>query len=210
MPAITKKTLISLLALYLYFLSASFGLFHSGFILAKSAQNLKTNQVKLSQTQFQQLAAGEEEYKTSLKEIAVNTQPTAIAVPQLSLSLPVELGVYNNKNATWSISDKAAYYAQPTSRLTNTGGQTVLYAHNKNNLFGKIKQLNPGGIVVITDDKNQQWIYTLQSSKKVSPANTEVMYETPASPKLVLITCDGLFDEYRKLLYFDLIEPKSV
>ncbi len=200
--SVKNKFFIALLVLVIYFASASFGVLQLGaHTIAESKALVYRTTMSDTSTKFELPAK---------IEYSLNTQPVAISVPQLNLNLPIELGSYNAKTASWNISDSAAYFAEPTSKLTTSGAQTVLYAHSKNHLFGKVKQLDAGGVVIITDEKSQKWTYALSTTKRVSPNNTDVMYEKPSSPHLVLITCDGIFDEYRKLMYFDLITPKAV
>lgn len=133
-----------------------------------------------------------------------DTIPAEIYVPSINLQLPIEVGDFDYAKQTWPINDTSAFYASITSPLNTSGNQTVLYAHNKNNLFGKVKGLETGDSIVITDNFKQKFTYTLSSRKIVKPTDTAVFYEKPTDPVLTLITCDGLFDENRELIYFSL------
>lgn len=133
-----------------------------------------------------------------------NTKPINILVPSVDLSLPIEIGNYDYQSHSWPINDTSAFYASVTSQLNTSAGQTVLYAHNKNNLFGKVKQLKNDDSIIIIDDTNQKFTYSLSRRKIVKPNDTAVFYEKSDKPTLVLITCDGLFDENRELIYFTL------
>ena len=103
-------------------------------------------------------------------------------MPSINLQLPIEVGDFDYEKQTWPINDTSAFYASVTSPLNTSSNQTVLYAHNKNNLFGKVKGLETGDSIVITDNVNQKYTYTLSSRKIVKPTDTAVFYEKPSSP----------------------------
>lgn len=153
-------------------------------------------------TMIQAVATG---YLAPIRVITQYTQPVAINVPSLDLQIPIEVGSYDYQKHEWSINDNSAFYADITSKLNTTSGQTVIYAHNKNSLFGKLKSLNSNDLVILTDESAQDYTFALTNTRLVKPTDTSVFYEKPDKPILVLITCDGLFDENRKLLYFSLV-----
>ena len=127
--------------------------------------------------------------------------PTQIEIPSLDVRMPVAVGTYSTKNDSWNISDNSAFFAQESASLMSDVGNTVLYAHNKQSLFGQLTRLRAGDAVIITDSNRKTAVFTLTSKSEVNPRDTSVFNSTDTY-QLVLVTCSGYFDEKRMLFYF--------
>jgi LPXTG-site transpeptidase (sortase) family protein len=130
-----------------------------------------------------------------------NAIPSFLEISSIKLEIAVETGKYDQESDTWNITDNSAYYAQESMPLASKVGNSVIYAHNKQHLFGNLKNLKPGDTAQITDSNGVIHEYVYQKNIEISPSNTDVFYSQDTY-NLILLTCSGLFDQYRTLYYF--------
>ncbi|MCX6704230.1 MAG: sortase [Candidatus Woesebacteria bacterium] len=126
----------------------------------------------------------------------VGELPAQITIPSIGIDLPIDLGEI--KDGVWQIS-----YSNPTflntSARPGTGGNVVIYGHNKKVIFGNLPYLSIGQKIFIKTVDGK--IYTYIAYQKdfvgsdrvdlVSPTNTE---------ELTIYTCWGLFDTRRAVI----------
>lgn len=127
--------------------------------------------------------------------------PTLVTIPKFDLSVPVGVGTYQLETDSWDISDDMAYFADESANLMSDRGTTVIYAHNKQLLFGQISKLGTGDSVFITDEHGNVSEFVYDSKKEVSPRDTSV-FDSSSEYKLVLLTCSSFLDQKRMLVYF--------
>lgn len=125
--------------------------------------------------------------------------PTRIVAPQIGLDLPVVRGKYNTTDKTWEITDKSAFFSG--SSANNVGGQTVIYAHNYQHLFGNIHNIKKGDAVRVSTDSGSEFEYQLTERYETIPQNGAI-YKYSGAPRLVLITCSGPNDSRRLIEIF--------
>ncbi len=129
--------------------------------------------------------------------------PTRIVVPSQGLDLPVDLGVYNLSDNSWSLSGYHAQYAVGTPLANNHDGNTFLYGHNNKYVFGHLRFLNPGDKVLIYTDNNHLFTYNYIGALNVNPDDTSVFhYQGP--PMMTIQTCSGDWNEWRRMYKFNL------
>lgn len=136
--------------------------------------------------------------------ITDDTQPVNISSNKLNISIPIQIGRYDTIQKSWTLSSSVAYFLEGSSRLSTLHGQTILYAHNSPQLFGRLNELKKGDTVTIIDNLGQNFTYSLLFSRNIQPSDTSILFENTSSPRLVLLTCRGWFDEIREAQYFAL------
>lgn len=129
--------------------------------------------------------------------------PRSIAVPSLGINVAVEDGFYNAETGQWTLSEEAAFYATPTLPVNSEAGNTLIYGHNSQKIFGKLLDIQPGSEVIVTTDNGYVFTYTYQLTQAVSPTDvTPLAYE--GKPRLTLQTCSGIWNQTRQMFYFEL------
>jgi LPXTG-site transpeptidase (sortase) family protein len=130
--------------------------------------------------------------------------PVHVVIPRLSVDVAVVPGVYNNSAAAWSVAAKDANYAKNTAPANNYSGRTFIYGHWTTSVFGGTKNIVPGDVAYITTDNNHVFTYIYRSGSVIKPTDTKWLSEMGGKPGLVLMTCQGLWAQDRRLMFFDL------
>lgn len=143
--------------------------------------------------------------------LIIQGSPSRIIIPSVSLDIKVVPGTYDSRQQTWSVSDVAANFATNTYKPNNKAGTTLIYGHDRQALFHKIKQLKKGDTVTVYTDGG--YIFTYQydegSSRDLQPHDTTIFSNLNSNrPKLLLLTCDGLWSQHRWVVSFSLKEAK--
>jgi len=125
-----------------------------------------------------------------------STVPPPIHISIGNISLPVvEAGKVGD---TWAISQTSANHVRE-SALPGTRGNIIIYAHNTNNLFGKLEDSKVGDPISIRTTDGLLHRYTVISVQWVTPGHTELLSPTPHET-LTLYTCAGLLDSLRNVV----------
>lgn len=129
--------------------------------------------------------------------------PLEIHIPKTGVTLPISGGVYDYSMKDWSISNSSAHFATLTALPNNQQGNTLIYAHNRKGLFGSLDKLEAQDLVYVKTDNNLIFEYLFDSSELVRPDDLSIL-EYIGQPRLALVTCDGSWDQNRRLVYFSL------
>ena len=130
-----------------------------------------------------------QEAKVVLKE----ELPVEIDIPSIGISLPIDVGAI--KDGVWQISYNHPTFLD-TSAAPGSGGNTVIYGHNKNNIFGPIRWLNVGASIEIKGSDGKTYYYKVIKTDTVNPDNLE--YVMPKNEEVLTIyTCTGFLDSKR-------------
>ncbi len=135
--------------------------------------------------------------------------PRHIAVPSLGIDVAVADGSYDARTGQWTLSEESAFYATPTAPANSASGNTFIYAHNSQKLFGKLPRIAAGASVVVTTDTGYEFTYVYQSTEAVKPTDVHAL-EYSGKPRLTLQTCSGLWNETRQMYYFKLTAHRKV
>lgn len=141
------------------------------------------------------------------ENLHVSGNPIYLSIPNLGIDLDVIAGNYSADNRSWNLSGSDAQYATVSSLPNNKEGTTIIYGHNTLNIFGKTGDLKTGDKLYLKTDNNHVFEYSYVSKKEVNPKDTDIFFNT-GKPQAILITCSGLLDSKRRLMYFDLISTK--
>lgn len=122
--------------------------------------------------------------------------PVQITIPSINIDMPVETG--SIKNGVWEIS-----YNSPTFLLSSarpgTGGNIVIYGHNKKAIFGNLPYLSLGQKIYIKDAKGSIRAYEAYQKDFVEPNRIDLVSPTNKE-ELTIYTCWGLFDRQRVVI----------
>ena len=134
----------------------------------------------------------------------ISGQPNRIVAEHLGVDLVVKPGVYDKNTQTWTLDTTSAFYATVSAKPGTEAGTTFIYAHNRKSAFGPLASIRQGDQVVLYLEEGEKLVYEYARDVKVTPEATAIMYEKSDYPQLVLMTCDGLFSEARRVMYFTL------
>ncbi len=127
--------------------------------------------------------------------------PNRILIPDVNIGLDVVDSTIDVQTSTWPLSDENVHYANFTSSLGNERGTMVLYGHNSWPVLRNANDLVVGNRMFLVDENGKSWEFQLAEVKEVTPDQVGFIYEdTPF--RVVIITCNGWADEYRRLFYF--------
>lgn len=119
--------------------------------------------------------------------------PIGVSIPSLGISLPIFPATVTN--TSWPTTDKGVSYLL-SSPLPGEKGNSILYAHNWPNLFGKLPQIKIGDKITIIEKKSTVLSFTVKYTAVVDPKNASIL--APSKDKRVtLYTCTGFLDSKR-------------
>lgn len=134
--------------------------------------------------------------------------PVRLVVDELELDLKVSPGKFDTKSGTWTISDTKAYYAIPTPLPNDRAGTTLIYGHNDWRVFNILHLLDPGDTLRVYTKEGLVFHYVFKSAKNYKPTDaTAIRNDGP--PRMILQTCTGNWNEWRRLFTFELTKVKS-
>ena len=142
-------------------------------------------------------ASGQLPVNSELPTIDQSTFNPKFVPEQVTISsiidVPIVVGDYVDEKWTDSKTE-AVYYTGSATPLA--GGNTIIYAHNTNNLFGKLKQVEVGDVVALRLSDGTIRQYQVKSTNVVDPSNVEPL-QPSQTEKLTLYTCAGFLDSQR-------------
>lgn len=121
--------------------------------------------------------------------------PLRIVIPKLTLDLPVVEA--NVVGGYWELSDTSASHGVG-SASPGEMGNTVVFAHARDGLFGPLRSITIGDMVyIMTKDRWSR--YRVTETKLVDEGQTEVIAPT-SDETLTLYTCSGFLDSKRLIV----------
>jgi LPXTG-site transpeptidase (sortase) family protein len=153
-------------------------------------------QVKASKTQTNITPTVSTQSATNVTQTSTAAQniPTAINIPKIGKNLPIKPASVHGNN--WDMfPDAVAWLA--TSAVPGQGN-VILYAHDWVTLWGDLYLLKPGDAVEI--QYNNIWKhYVVSESRDVDQHDVQSILSD--KNQLTLYTCEGSFDQKRKVVY---------
>lgn len=111
-------------------------------------------------------------------------EPIGISIPSINITLPVvPVPIVDD---TWAVSETAASFGENTT-LPGDNGNTVIFAHARQPLFGKLPNIKDGAYIHVFT-KNDWFIYQVTERKIVEPTDTSIL-EIHNKHELTLYTC---------------------
>ncbi len=139
-------------------------------------------------------------------EAAQTLDVNRLSIPRLGVDLAVRDGYYDPTTKEWTLSDTEAFFATVSDRPTNGPSNTFIYGHNRPLAFAPLANLGVDDVVELSDDTGTIFRYVYVRDARIAPTVTNILYEKSETPQLVLMTCNGLFNEVRRVMYFTLVE----
>jgi len=119
--------------------------------------------------------------------------PIRIAIPALGINLPIfKSAIVNN---VWQTTDLGASYLT-SSPLPGTKGNSIVYGHNWESLFGPLQSAKVGQEVIVTYPNGIKKTFVIVYTSIVSPDQSTILAPSK-DERLTLYTCTGLFDSHR-------------
>lgn len=147
--------------------------------------------------------AARERVQKKLAFTLITGKPIRLVVPASGIDIPLDEGFYNTNDGTWTLSDTHAQYAMMSVVANNHSGNTFVYGHGTDQVFGRLNTAPPaaGSIASIYTAEGHVFEYLFQNSKSVTPTDTSALdYDGP--PILTVQTCSGNFSEWRTMHRF--------
>ena len=132
-------------------------------------------------------------------------KPIRITIPSASIDLPLDDGVYNPVDGSWTLSDTRAQFALMTVPANNHAGTTFVYGHGTDAVFGRIGTSRPavGTSAYLYTDNGHVFAYRLTATSDLQPSDTSLFDNVSSGPpRLVVQTCTGIFSEWRTMFDF--------
>jgi LPXTG-site transpeptidase (sortase) family protein len=130
--------------------------------------------------------------------------PTHISVPATGVNVDIDPGYYDKKTQTWTLSDTKAYFATVSTVPNTVGGGTYIYGHNRASVFAHLNGMKDGDEAYVTTSDGKVFTYSLIDIEDVTPTNLSLL-QYSGKPTLILQTCAGFLDEYRRLFILKLV-----
>lgn len=117
-----------------------------------------------------------------------STSPVKIVISDIDISVPVKAA------PNYQFSDNEAIFINSTQAIGE--GNSVIYAHNWDKLFGKLKKVKIDDSITIYLANGKQANYKVSQIHTV-PADTINILKATSDSRLTLFTCTGFFDKDR-------------
>jgi sortase (surface protein transpeptidase) len=137
--------------------------------------------------------------------VPIEGRPIRIEIPSLGINLEVADGNYNQKTQKWTLSTNKAHFATLTPMPNNVGGNTLIYGHNRKEVFKTLSRIQLGAEAIVTTENDHRFVYVFKGALETVPTD-DSLFRYKGTPILTVQTCSGVFYENRQLFTFDLKE----
>lgn len=140
---------------------------------------------------------------TAPKIVVISGEPNRVTIPSEQLDLPVVPGTYDPATDSWTLNGYLAQFATVSAPANNVGGETFIYGHNNDYVFGALRHLTPsvGAAAFVYSTNGHEFAYTFVKSWSVGPYDVNTLdYQGP--PVLLIQTCTGSLNQYRTMYLF--------
>lgn len=140
---------------------------------------------------------------TAPQIVVISGVPDRITIPSESVDLPVIPGTYDPSTDSWTLSGYKAQFATASAPANNVGGETFIYGHNNDYVFGALRHVTPtvGAEAMVYTANGRVFAYTFQKTWSVGPYDVGTLdYQGP--PVLLIQTCTGSLNELRTMYLF--------
>lgn len=137
--------------------------------------------------------------------VLVSGKPIRIVIPSYGIDLSVDEGYYDPQSSEWTLSDTHAQFAMMTALANNASGNTFIYGHGTDAVFGKIGENHPpvGAQALIYTDNGHVLSYVFSKAQDMTPNDTSIFSQEGGPSRLTIQTCTGVFSEWRTMFQFD-------
>lgn len=139
----------------------------------------------------------------------ISGHPIRVEAPTVGVDMPVVDGFYDAVANEWTLYDDKAQFGAMTSEPNDNSGQTFIYGHATQRVFGKLLNMKAGEETYVYSSNGYKFTYKLKETQTVTPTNTGILNYN-GGPRLLLQTCVGTFSESRKFLIFDFVKVEKI
>lgn len=139
----------------------------------------------------------------------ISGHPVRVVAPTVGVDMPVVDGFYDSASGDWTLYSDKAQFAAMTAEPNDKEGQTFIYGHATQRVFGKLLTMKTGDHVEVYTSNGYKFTYTLTETDIVTPQNTNVLSYT-GKPRLLLQTCVGAWSQNRKFFMLDFTKVEKV
>lgn len=133
----------------------------------------------------------------TLVDATAYDMPQQVSISIHEISVPVVSG--DIVDGEWEKTDRGVSYLRSSTRPGEVGN-ALFYGHNWPNILGKLRLVRPGDEITVKTADGTQFLYTVAYVSVVTPDQLHIM-----NPRdevgLTIYTCEGLFDEKRRVVY---------
>lgn len=120
--------------------------------------------------------------------------PSAIHIPSIGKNLPIKPATVRGND--WDLFDDAVAWLSTSATPKN--GNVILYAHDWKSLWADLYKLKKGDPILVL--QGNDWIvYSVTESRAVDLHDVQSILTD--KDRLTLYTCEGNFDQKRRLVY---------
>lgn len=138
-----------------------------------------------------------------LKPIVISGMPDRLTIPGSSwngvaVDLKVIPGYYDSSSDSWTLSGYNAQFAMMSTMPNNVSGQSFIYGHNNDNVFGALRHVtpSPGASAFLYTTNGHIFEYAFVKADSVGPNDSSILaYNGPS--ELLIQTCTGSLNEWR-------------
>ncbi len=140
----------------------------------------------------------------------VSGLPVRLIIPGSAIDIPVDRGYYQASTDSWTLSGYRAQFAMTSTLANNIEGNTFIYGHNNDFVFGALRHYTPkiGAIALVITNNNHEFEYDFMRSFSLAPYDTSVINSSGA-PILTIQTCTGSLNQWRTMYQFNFIKVVS-
>lgn len=127
------------------------------------------------------------------KEVHADLRPVTVRIPSLSIDLPVHTATI--EKGKWPASPTGIMHLS-SSPIPGEWGNSILYGHNWQNLFGPMKKIQKGDLVEVELSSGETRMFEVVMTDTVTPDQTHILSQSEDA-RLTLYTCTGFLDRKR-------------
>lgn len=135
--------------------------------------------------------------------------PTRMQIDRIGVDLLIRTGTYDPISQAWTLDDSHLFVntlIDPDPVISTEKSEqpqkVLFYGHHTSAVLGKTDDLVFGDILVITTAEGQVFSYYYVGDETVNPNDTVILKKERESTPVALLTCDGAWDQFRRIMYF--------
>jgi hypothetical protein len=134
---------------------------------------------------------------------AISGKPIKLVIEDSGIDVPVADGWFDSASGSWKIDTHRAHFAVVSSLANDKAGETFIYGHNTDDVFGALRNNTPqpGSKALVHTSNGHIFEYSFRNATSVAPRTITHFYND-GQPMLIIQTCTGAVDEWRTMFRF--------
>ena len=134
---------------------------------------------------------------TSRESSVAQKQPIHLSSDDLDMDLEISEGSYDHATGSWTVGDTRVYNAVGTTT-------PLLYGHNTNVVFADLSKADVNTRFTLHYSTSSE-VYRYVATRFVGANDASIVHETNNPDTILLLTCSGIFNESRRIVYIERI-----